>query len=126
MTAPHAGLWTAPHGDEVRGLARAEVLYDGCMSKAGCVYSFGVVLWELLAGSRAWSGMKPCSGACVCSAYPCNTPLGVFLGTLPVCPARTRPIYVAMFGNQAYTPETLSLSGGCWRACAPWSGVNYA
>ncbi|KAK9831340.1 hypothetical protein WJX81_003700 [Elliptochloris bilobata] len=34
------------------------VLYDGCMSRAGCVYSFGVVLWELLAGSRAWSGMN--------------------------------------------------------------------
>lgn len=39
-------------------LACAEVLYDGCMSRAGCVYSFGVVLWELLAGSRAWAGMN--------------------------------------------------------------------
>jgi predicted component of type VI protein secretion system len=38
--------------------AGAEVLYDGCMSKAGCVYSFGVVLWELLAGSRAWAGLN--------------------------------------------------------------------
>jgi len=38
--------------------AGAEVLYDGCMSKSGCVYSFGVVLWELLAGSRAWAGLN--------------------------------------------------------------------
>jgi hypothetical protein len=43
--------------DERRG-GSAEVLYDGCMSKSGCVYSFGVVLWELLAGSRAWAGLN--------------------------------------------------------------------
>ena len=43
-------------------LARAEVLYDGCMSRAGCVYSFGVVLWELLAGSRAWAGLNQRAG----------------------------------------------------------------
>ena len=33
-----------------------ELLVDGVMTKAGDVYSYGVVLWEMWNGKRAWEG----------------------------------------------------------------------
>lgn len=39
-------------------LLRVELLYGEGMSRASCVYAFGVVLWELLASKRAWPGLS--------------------------------------------------------------------
>eukprot|EP00878_Enallax_costatus_P015719 GHUV01016470.1.p1 GENE.GHUV01016470.1~~GHUV01016470.1.p1 ORF type:complete len:346 (+),score=111.35 GHUV01016470.1:799-1836(+) len=35
-----------------------EVLEHGMVSKAADVYSFGVLLWQMVTGSRAWAGMS--------------------------------------------------------------------
>jgi Protein tyrosine and serine/threonine kinase len=45
-----------------------ELLLDGIHSKSGDVYSFGVALWEMWSGTRAWSG---CSQAQVIFAVTC-------------------------------------------------------
>ena len=39
-------------------LLRVELLYGEGMSKASCMYAFGVVLWELLASKRAWPSLS--------------------------------------------------------------------
>jgi serine/threonine protein kinase len=41
-----------------------EVLRANIVSKAADVYSFGVILWEMAAGCRAWVGAPPPSLAC--------------------------------------------------------------
>ena len=41
-------------------LCRApEMLNSGHMTKAADVYSFGVLLWEMFCGERAWAGCMP-------------------------------------------------------------------
>jgi len=35
-----------------------ELLLDGKMSKAGDVYAYGVILWEMFMGQRPWSGLS--------------------------------------------------------------------
>jgi hypothetical protein len=35
-----------------------EVLAEGRLSKAADVYAFGVLLWQMLCGCRAWAGMS--------------------------------------------------------------------
>ncbi len=37
----------------------AELLLDGLMTKAVDIYSYGVILWEMLTSQRAWAGMRP-------------------------------------------------------------------
>ncbi len=41
-----------------------EVLRANIVSKAADVYSFGVILWEMAAGCRAWVGAPPPSLTC--------------------------------------------------------------
>ncbi len=36
-----------------------ELISRGLLTKAGDVYAFGVILWELYMGKRAWAGVKP-------------------------------------------------------------------
>ncbi|EIE18366.1 kinase-like protein, partial [Coccomyxa subellipsoidea C-169] len=36
-----------------------EVLSDGIVSKAADVYAFGVLVWEIVCGVRAWEGLTP-------------------------------------------------------------------
>jgi len=36
-----------------------ELISRGLLTKAGDVYAFGVILWELYIGKRAWEGMEP-------------------------------------------------------------------
>ncbi|CAL8465638.1 g5174 [Coccomyxa elongata] len=36
-----------------------EVLSEGIISKAADVYAFGVLLWEMVCGQRAWDGLTP-------------------------------------------------------------------
>lgn len=36
-----------------------ELITQGILTKAGDVYSFGVILWEIYVGRRAWEGLQP-------------------------------------------------------------------
>lgn len=36
-----------------------ELIKDGLLTKAADVYAFGVIIWELYVGRRAWEGLKP-------------------------------------------------------------------
>lgn len=56
-----------------------ELLVEGTMSPAADVFSFGVILWELWAGKRAWDGMSSVQVifAVTCEARMLEVPEGM-------------------------------------------------
>ncbi|KAL4529734.1 hypothetical protein Ndes2526A_g04498 [Nannochloris sp. 'desiccata'] len=54
-------LGTSSHVTESYGTVNympPEVLLEGVVSKAGDVYAFGVIFWEMVYGKRAWRGLS--------------------------------------------------------------------